>query len=69
MNNEMIRNHYDAFSRMEAFGQKYADQFAPASRAAAQFAVITGVTGAMEAEGVEKLSGTQEFRGGRGRRR
>jgi hypothetical protein len=33
MNNEMIRNHYDTFSRMEAFGLKYGAEFAPASRA------------------------------------
>jgi hypothetical protein len=66
MNNETIRNHYDAFSRMEAFRLKYGAQFAPASRAAAQFTVITGVVGAMEAQGVEKLSGTQEIRGGTG---
>ncbi len=66
MNNEMIRNHYDAFSRMNAFATTKAGVFAPGSRALAQFAVITGVVGAMEAEGVEKLIGTQEFRGGTG---
>jgi hypothetical protein len=36
MNNEMIRNHYDTFSRMEALGLKYGVQFAPASRATAR---------------------------------
>jgi hypothetical protein len=66
MNNEMIRNHYDAFSRMNAFATSYAGVFAPGSRAQAQFAVINGVVAAMETEGVEKLSGTQEFRGGTG---
>jgi hypothetical protein len=66
MNNEMIRNHYDAFSRMKAFATTYAGVFNPSSRAQTQFAVITGVVAAMEAEGVEKLSGTQEFRGGTG---
>jgi len=66
MNNEMIRNHYDAFSRMNAFATSYAGVFNPGSRAQAQFAVINGVVAAMETEGVEKLSGTQEFRGGTG---
>jgi len=66
MNNEMIRNHYDAFSRMEAFRVKYGIHFTPASRATAQFALNTAVVAKMEAEGVEKLSGTQEFRGGTG---
>lgn len=64
MNNEMIRNHYDAFSRMKAFATTYAGVFAPGSRAVAQFAVISGVVTVMEGQGVEKLIGTQEFRGG-----
>lgn len=66
MNNEIIRNHYDAFTRMKAFGETYAGVFAPNSRAAAQFAVISGVVTAMETQGVLKLSGTQGFRGGTG---
>ena len=38
--------------------------FAPGSRAQAQFAVIAGVVTAMKGQGVAKLSGSQEFRGG-----
>ncbi len=64
MNNETIRNHYDAFSRMKAFATNYAGVFNPGSRAVAQFAVISGVVTSMEGQGVAKLSGTQEFRGG-----
>lgn len=64
MNNEMIRNHYDAFARMNAFAATYGAAFAPGSRAVAQFAVISGVVTAMEGFGVQKLSGTQDFRGG-----
>lgn len=64
MNNEMIRNHYDAFSRMNAFATTYAGVFAPGSRALAQFAVISGVVTAMEGHGVAKLLGTEDFRGG-----
>jgi hypothetical protein len=64
MNNETIRNHYDAFARMKAFAATHAAVFNPGSRAQAQFAVISGVVAAMEGKGVEKLSGTQEFRGG-----
>jgi len=64
MNNETIRNHYDAFARMKSFSTTYSGVFAPGSRAVAQFAVISGVATAMEGLGVTKLSGTQEFRGG-----
>lgn len=66
MNNETIRNHYDAFSRMKAFATTYAGIFDPGSRASAQFAVISGVVTAMEAQGVAKLAGTMDFRGGTG---
>lgn len=64
MNNETIRNYYDAFARMNAFATKHGGVFAPGSRAQAQFAVIAGVVTAMEGQGVAKLAGSQEFRGG-----
>lgn len=66
MNNEMIRNHYDAFSRMKAFGLQYGGNFTIGSRAEVLFAANSVVVTAMEARGVEKLSGTLEFNGGTG---
>lgn len=64
MNNETVRNHYDAFTRIAEFGAEHGAQFAPGSRGAALFAAITDVAGKMEQHGVKQLAGTGEFRGG-----
>lgn len=64
MNNEMIRNHYDAFARIAGFGAVHGSQFAAGSRGAAQFATIAEVVGKMEETGVKQLSGTGDYRGG-----
>lgn len=64
MENEEIRNQYDAFTRIAGFGTKYADLFEPTSRGARQFAVIRGVVAKMEDNGVKKLAGKGGFHGG-----
>jgi hypothetical protein len=66
MENEEIRNQYDAFTRIEGFGTKYPDLFAPASRGRAQFALIGEVIAKMVANGVKKLAGKGGFHGGSG---
>lgn len=64
MNNEVIRNHYDAFTRIEAFGGKHGGKFAAGSRAVALFTEMGTVTAAMEQHGVKKLSGSATYHGG-----
>ncbi len=59
----MIRNHYDAFTRIAAFAKKHGSAFAATSRATAQFAIITAQVAEMEKEGVAQLSGSTEFHG------
>lgn len=64
MNNEIIRNHYDAFDRISGFGKKHGGAFAPESRAAKLFSEIAAVVGKMEENGVKKISGTAGYQGG-----
>ena len=64
MNNETIRNHYDAFSRITGFGTEHGAQFNAGSRGATLFATIADVSAKMEQNGVKQLSGLGEFRGG-----
>ncbi len=64
MNNENIRNHFDAFERIEAFGVKYAGSFAVGGKARVQFDNNAAVVAAMEEAGVKKLSGTGDYNGG-----
>jgi hypothetical protein len=63
MNNEIIRNHYDAFKRIDSIGTQLASHFAATSRATAQFAIINAEVAVMEKEGVAQLSGSTEFHG------
>jgi len=69
MNNQIIRNHYDAFDRIKAFGAKHGSQFTAGSRAAGLFTGIGTVVVAMEEDGVKKLSGSASYHGGAGARR
>ena len=64
MNNEIIRNHYDAFDRIRSFGLKHAAAFLPGSRGTALFGEIATVVAGMEANGVKKISGTAGYGGG-----
>ena len=64
MNNEITRNHFDAFQRMAGFSTQKGSAFAANSRAISQFAIITAVAAEMEKEGVAQLSGSGEFHGG-----
>ena len=64
MNNEVIRNHYDAFTRIEAFGVKHGSKFTAGSRAGGLFNDIATVTAALEEHGVKKLSGSSAYHGG-----
>ncbi len=54
MNNEVIRNHYDTFGSMKAFGEKHSSLFAAGSRAAGLFTGIGPVVAALEEHGVKK---------------
>ena len=64
MENEEIRNQYDAFTRIDGFGTKYANLFEPTSRGGRQFAVIRDTIANMEENGVKKLAGKGGFHGG-----
>lgn len=64
MNNQAIRNCYDAFDRMNRFGMKHAGRFAANSRATGLFAKVGTLVKAMEDEGVRKISGTATYHGG-----
>lgn len=63
MENEEIRNQYDAFTRIEGYGTKYAVDFPSTSRGGKQFAKNAA---AMMENGVKKLVGKGDFRGGSG---
>ncbi len=69
MGNEEIRNQYDAYTRIEGFGEKYGAQFGPASRARNKFTLMTAVVAKMVANGVTKLTGSSGFHGGTGMKR
>ena len=60
MDNENIRNHFDAFERIKAFGVKHEESFEAGNKALDKFATMA----AMELAGVRKLTGTGNFRGG-----
>lgn len=64
MNNETIRNYYDAFDRMKSFGAKYASSFAQNSRVTGLFTELSPLTTAMENQGVKKLTGSADYHGG-----
>ena len=64
MNNDMTRNHFDAFQRIVGFSTLHGSSFDAASRATAQFAIIKAVVAEMEKEGVAQLSGSSDFHGG-----
>jgi hypothetical protein len=63
MNNEMIRNHYDAFKRIADIRKQIGSHFAATSRATKQFDIITAEVAEMEKEGVAQLSGSTEYHG------
>ncbi len=64
MNNQVIRNDYDAFDRMKGFGAKHGRHFAAGSRGERLFAGISTVVATMEEHGVKKLSGSAAYHGG-----
>ncbi|MEO5712138.1 MAG: hypothetical protein ABIT37_01510 [Luteolibacter sp.] len=66
MENEEIRNQYDAFTRIKGFGEKYGAQFDPASRGRKQFPLMDAVIAKMVEHGVKKLTGKSGFHGGTG---
>ncbi len=64
MNNESIRNHYSAFTSIEAFGLKYSASFPATGRARILFAAIAAVVPEMERLGVGQLTGSIEYHSG-----
>ncbi|MEO5915682.1 MAG: hypothetical protein ABIS50_15720 [Luteolibacter sp.] len=66
MENEEIRNQYEAYTRINAFGEKYGAQFDPTSRGRKQFTQIDTVVAKMVEHGVKKLTGKSGFHGGTG---
>jgi len=64
MNNESIRNHYSAFTNIEAFGLKYAASFPSSGRARTLFTAIAAVVPEMERLGVGQLTGSIEYHSG-----
>lgn len=69
MNNQIIRNHYDAFDRMKAFRAKHGSLITAGSRAAGLFTGIGTVVATLEEHGVKKISGTASYQGGAESRR
>ncbi len=66
MQNDEIRNQYEAFARIDTFGKKYAVDFPATSRGGREFAKIAAVVAEMEANGVKQLAGSGVFHGGTG---
>lgn len=66
MENEEIRNQYDAYTRIKAFGEKYGAQFDPVSRGQKQFTLMNAVIEKMVEHGVKKLTGKTGFHGATG---
>ncbi len=66
MENEEIRNQYDAFTRIKGFGGKYGTQFEPASRGSKQFTLMDAVVAKMVEHGVKKLAANSGFHGATG---
>lgn len=64
MNNQVIRNDYDAFDRMKGFGAKHGRLFTAGSRGERLFASISTVVATMEEHGVKQLSGSAAYHGG-----
>ena len=66
MQNDEIRNQYEAFARIGIFGRKYAADFSATSRGGKEFAKVGGVVAEMEENGVKKLAGSGVLHGGAG---
>jgi hypothetical protein len=64
MNNELIRNHYDAFLRIEAFHIKYGANFSAAGKASGLFAELAALIPELERRGVGQLEGSTHYHSG-----